>query len=429
MGLIYHIFYQPAKLALSVYFKKITIHNRSNIPVKGPVLIAANHPNSFMEAVIAACHMKRTAHFIVRGDIFRNSVIAFLLRQTNQIPIFRFKDGFANLKKNESTMEYCFRKLQLNELIIIFSEGLCVQEKRLRPIQKGTARMAFGAYEEKGVDDLTIVPMGANYFQGTKIRTTVMCSYGEPIFLKDYLVYYHQNPNFAIKKLTEDIENALKKLVIHIDNPEHDDEVDFLLMMQENDYPERVLSIVEFNADRLHRELSLVKLFNSFSEDKSAIIIEKVEEYSKLLSKNAIQDNAVSDLSRDSLALNTLILLVLFIPFIVGIVCLSWMYFLAEYVTRKIVKAKEFITSVRYGVMACSYFFVSFLFILAAIWFSEPIIVFGIILIPFLGIATFLFLERIRRIRPLINWLRLDKETQVLIKEKRTVLRKMVSQI
>lgn len=422
MGFIYHAIYLPVKLALSTYFKKIAIHNRTGIPSAGPVLVAVNHPNSFMEAIIAACYMSRTAHFIVRGDVFRNPVIAFFLKQTNQIPIFRFKDGFSNLKKNESTMEYCFRKLKRNQLIIIFSEGLCIQEKRLRPIQKGTARMAFGAYEEKGVENLTIVPFGVNYFEGTKARTTVMCSYGEPLLLRDYLGYYHQNPNLAIKKLTEDIETALRDLVVHIDNPEYDDVVDYLLKMQENDYPEKKLAVVEFNDNRLQRELKLVSIFNSLSEENAKNIKQKIEEYRKLLADNSIDDAAVADTSSGGLLSSFLILLVLFVPFIVGFVCLSWMYFLANYVTGRVVRSDEFITSVRFGVMAFCYFFVSLLLILAAILFQDLIILFGIILLPFLGTATFRFVERGKKVRFQLNWRRLDRTTREMIKGKRKIL-------
>lgn len=426
MGLFYHIFYYPAKLALTVYFKKITIHNRSKIPAEGPVLIASNHPNSFMEAIIASCNMRRVSHFIVRGDVFKNPVAAFVLRSTNQIPIFRFKDGFSNLKKNESTMEYCYRKLKENQLIIIFSEGLCIQEKRLRPIQKGTARMAFGAYDEKGVDDLTIVPLGVNYVDGTEARTTVMCSYGEPLLLKDYLQLYKDNPNAAIRQLTGDIEIALSKLVIHIDHPEYDDTVDFLLNMKANNHPDRPMPIVELNEKRLQRELNLVRKFNSFEAEMQKDLQNKVVDYQILLKTLFLKDNVVSKISRGKILIKLISLTLLFPFFVPGILLLSWMYFLADYFTDKKVKSPEFKTSVRYGVMSVSYFFACFLLILAAVIFGKYILLLGIILMPIFGIATFRFIEIFRNLVLQLRWMNLGKEKKSEFQAQRKLIIDMI---
>jgi 1-acyl-sn-glycerol-3-phosphate acyltransferase len=220
-------------------------------------LIACNHPNSFMEAIILACFMDRSTHFIVRGDVFKNSWIAYLLRQTHQIPIYRFRDGFSNLKKNESTLEHCYQKLAEGEMIIIFSEGLCIQEKRLRPIQKGTARMAFGSMEEKGVRDLVILPVGVNYLEGTLARTKVMCAYGEPLYLEDYWEAYALNPNKAVKDLTQAIESEMKGHVVHIDAEE--EIVDVLLEIQANEYKESSLPVLDGARERLDRELALTR--------------------------------------------------------------------------------------------------------------------------------------------------------------------------
>ena len=55
-----------------------------------------------------------------------------------------------NILKNDATYEKTYELLGKNDWIVIFPEGDCVQEKHLRPIKKGTARMAFGAMEKDG---------------------------------------------------------------------------------------------------------------------------------------------------------------------------------------------------------------------------------------------------------------------------------------
>ena len=55
-----------------------------------------------------------------------------------------------------------YEVLKKNGNFIMFSEGICVQEKRLQKLRKGTARLAFGAEEKYGLD-VHIVPVGINY--------------------------------------------------------------------------------------------------------------------------------------------------------------------------------------------------------------------------------------------------------------------------
>ncbi len=50
------------------------------------------------------CFFPKDLPFLVRGDIFNNPVLLPLLRSTNQIPIFRFRDGFSKLRENSQTM-------------------------------------------------------------------------------------------------------------------------------------------------------------------------------------------------------------------------------------------------------------------------------------------------------------------------------------
>ena len=47
--MIYTFFKTLTRLALKIYFRKVHIKGLENIPEKGPFLIVANHPSSFLD--------------------------------------------------------------------------------------------------------------------------------------------------------------------------------------------------------------------------------------------------------------------------------------------------------------------------------------------------------------------------------------------
>lgn len=81
--------------------------------------------------------------------------------------LFRFTDYWKVpriCRKNDETFEKCSTMLEQNKAIIIFSEGLCIQERQLRKLKKGSARIAFGSEEKNNFNlDLMIVPVGVNF--------------------------------------------------------------------------------------------------------------------------------------------------------------------------------------------------------------------------------------------------------------------------
>src|SRR4029079_6252600 len=89
---------------LRLYFRKTIIYGCDRVPMKEPLILASNHPSAFLEASILATVMKRCLHFLVRGDMF-SPRFKWLFNWTNQIPIYRKKDGIANLRKNASSFD------------------------------------------------------------------------------------------------------------------------------------------------------------------------------------------------------------------------------------------------------------------------------------------------------------------------------------
>lgn len=68
--------------------------------------------------------------------MFEKKWLLPILRSTNQIPIYRFKDGFGKLRNNKSTFDQSFEVLAQQEVVLMFPEASSQLVKYLRPLQK-----------------------------------------------------------------------------------------------------------------------------------------------------------------------------------------------------------------------------------------------------------------------------------------------------
>jgi len=158
---------------------------------------------------------------MVRGDLFQKPIYRALLMSLHMIPMYRLKDiGIKGVKNNFSSLDYSYDLLKNNEQVLILAEGTTEHEKRLRPIQKGTARMALGAVEKYPGLDVQIIPIGVNYADILNYRSEVMLQIGDPIPIQSFLQGEKEHPAKIIKKVTQQLKESLEALVIHIDQKE-----------------------------------------------------------------------------------------------------------------------------------------------------------------------------------------------------------------
>lgn len=147
------------------------------------MLIACNHPDSFLDAIIIATLFKRPVYSLARGDAFNNKLYAWLLRSMKMLPVYRTSEGVENMEHNYKTFDACREIFKKNGIVLIFSEGRCINEWHLRPLKKGTARLAISSWKE-GID-LTILPLGINYQGFQSFGKNVHLNFGNSISQKD----------------------------------------------------------------------------------------------------------------------------------------------------------------------------------------------------------------------------------------------------
>ncbi len=225
-GLLYRFLKVYVLFGFNFFFRRFQIHNQEKVPLQGPVIFAINHQNAFMDALVIAVSSRRNPWFITRASVFASAMARFWLTKLQMLPIYRFRDGHANMKKNDEAMEHTRQLLKQNETILIFPEGNHDRHWSLRPLQKGIARMAFDLEKEAEFKaGLTIVPVGLQYENHLRSWTDLLVNFGEPIHVKDYQNLYEKQAAVAMNTLVADLKIAMQHLIIHIDPNENYDRI------------------------------------------------------------------------------------------------------------------------------------------------------------------------------------------------------------
>ncbi len=331
---LYHIVRPIVTLAYKIYFKKIFFIGAENIPQGKPVIYSVNHPTGFFEPTLLACvFWECDFYFITRGDMFEKPIFRRILEALLMIPIYRFRDGFENMRQNAAIMDQIRDMLSENKNIMIFSEGTTKTVKRLHPLQKGMGRMAFSNYAKYGDLDLQIVPIGVTYSDPHTPRGEVMIKVGTPIPLSNYYDIYNQNTAKGINKLTADVEAAMHPCLVHIEREEDEDIGEKLLMLYRHSFPPSVFPVMERNVRRLLAQKEITDNLNEIPDNQRLVLKEKANIYFTKLEKQSIKDIAVAQPYHGRFK-NLLALIIGFVPFLIG-----WYgHFIPNWFSRKIRK-------------------------------------------------------------------------------------------
>ncbi len=208
-----HVYRYLTTVALRIYFGKIEVVGLENIPKDKPFILATNHQNAFLDPHLAGSFCPKPGlHFLTRGDIF-NKKTTPLLRLLNMIPIYRIRDGIGSLGKNEETFEICAEIFRQKNAVLIFSEANHGEHHYLRPIKKGTSRLAFHGQREID-EELVVIPCGLNYFSHLMPRRKAIVVFGKPIPVREYLNDFNESEAKGLNNLKTRIAEWMKECLV-----------------------------------------------------------------------------------------------------------------------------------------------------------------------------------------------------------------------
>ncbi|MFN3529099.1 MAG: 1-acyl-sn-glycerol-3-phosphate acyltransferase [Bacteroidia bacterium] len=208
--MLYYLFYWLLILAIPLYFSHFYISKKRKDWSRKPKarLFTVNHTNSFVDPIIIAANLPFPTWFLARGDALQGKLGRFIAKSFYIMPVWREREG--NVRGNYDTFERCMEIWKGQGSVMIFVEGLCENDWRLKPFPKGTARLVWQAWQQ-GIT-LEIIPTGVNYehFSGPGKQCEIR--YGAPMVYTDLL----ENTTEAIfyRKFNERLFALMQPLVI-----------------------------------------------------------------------------------------------------------------------------------------------------------------------------------------------------------------------
>jgi 1-acyl-sn-glycerol-3-phosphate acyltransferase len=431
----YQLLYFFSGIFHRFYYRRYKVINREKIPKNSPVIFAINHQNALMDAlaILFANHSQKV--FMARADIFRKKWVARLLYFIKILPAYRIRDGFHSVDQNKETFKEVIKVLEHNTHFCILPEGNHYGEKRLRPLQKGAAKLAFLAEEANDFKlGLSIVPVGLDYSNYYNAGSDLLVTFGDPIPVAKYRQLYLDNPLKAIVQLRDDMGEGMKNVMINISSEE---------------YYKTIFSSIEIygpvelkklglrntlaNSFKVKKQLS-ENITNYFRKDGSACktFQSEVDSYHKKIVNNSLKDWLVAKphISPFSWALEALITLLLLPVHFYGMVINYLPYRLPMYLARKI-KDRHFLSSIRFVAGMLMFFIWYPLLIIASFFIFDNIILIlaFIISLPAAGIFSFYYYKHLLRLRGKFRWLRLKKRNRKayddLIGQRKEIIKKI----
>ncbi|HET9570028.1 MAG TPA: 1-acyl-sn-glycerol-3-phosphate acyltransferase [Bacteroidales bacterium] len=205
------------------FYRQIEVRGLENIPEDEPLIFAGNHQNGVMDPVAIIIHQKEPIVYMARADIFRNSFLKVLLRFIKITPIYRIRDGFENLSKNDQQIKEAIDVLLDRKCLGIMPEGNHGEQHRLRPFVKGLFRIGYQAevlLQDKA--HVKIIPVGIDYNFYQHSGSDLVITYGKAIEMKDYLPIYLENQAIGLNTLKNVLSSALSELMLDIRSKDYE---------------------------------------------------------------------------------------------------------------------------------------------------------------------------------------------------------------
>ncbi len=204
-------------------YRKIEITGKENIPTDGAVIIAPNHCNTLMDALVILRAFDDESVFGARADIFNNPFIGKIMTYVRILPMVRQRDGLRNVLKNNETQEIIVETLENKVRFCMYPEGRHRPAHSLQTLGKGTFRAALAANAKFGDKmPVYIVPTGIEYGDYFRYRSTCLITFGKAINVTEFVKSLNvENDVQAIEPLRKELASRMSELITFIKDDEH----------------------------------------------------------------------------------------------------------------------------------------------------------------------------------------------------------------
>jgi len=290
-----------------------------------------------MDPLVIAAFNKSVVYFMTRSDVF-TSFTRPIFWMAHMLPIYRQRDGVNTKEKNIEVFQKCTETLRKKRSLLIFGEGFTddVFIRRLKPIKKGAARIAFTALEAcDWKEDIYIAAVGCNYSNPNKYGSDLLISNSEKIHLNVYKEQYLENPGKVINQITAKVEQLLKNQLTHLNEEERAGLHEQIMTIQRKGMSDAAQNNKESLQSRWEYSRKLAAYLNH-SDTEFKDIEYETKAYFKKLKEHEISDQEFFESQNVRVPLYMYLLHILLLPFVLlGFIHCGILYLLIKRFVEK----------------------------------------------------------------------------------------------
>jgi glycerol-3-phosphate O-acyltransferase / dihydroxyacetone phosphate acyltransferase len=219
---LYRLLRATAAIALRWYYADVAVQGRERVPLDGPVVVVANHPNALVDPLLVGTAVPRRVLLTAKATLFENPALALLLRSVGVVPLRRAKDESRDgappavtPDRNAHAFALVTSALRDGQVVLVFPEGISHDDPTLAPLKSGAARMALLAHRE-GVAGIRLLPMGLVFEEKERPDSRVLVRVGDPLDLDTWLAGHTGDA----AELTETLEARLRAVTLNFASAE-----------------------------------------------------------------------------------------------------------------------------------------------------------------------------------------------------------------
>ncbi len=204
------------RLLLWLFYRRVDVVGRERIPERGGVIIAANHHNSVVDAMLIIVTVPRAVTVLANAPLFRHPLIGPPLRMLGAVPVHRRAEAGDDPRKNEEMFAAAIEALRAGRVILIFPEGRTQPQPILLPLRTGAARLALGAERAMGGGrGVTLLPVGMVFHDpGTFRSASVQITIGTPVETADLLAAHPDHPEETVRAITARLTESIGARIV-----------------------------------------------------------------------------------------------------------------------------------------------------------------------------------------------------------------------